>query len=69
MDALVRKGDKFRFANGIVFVIDDIQESEKFGALVCSSLEGGKKGNYRDSIGDFLAFMQENNAEKIQSGL
>jgi len=69
MDALVIKGDKFRFANGIVFVIDDIQESEKFGALVCSSLEGGKKGSYRDSMEDFLAFMQENKAEKIQSGL
>ena len=65
MDALVRKGDKFRFANGIVFVIDDIQESEKFGALVCSSLEGGKKGNYRDSMKDFIAFMEENNAVKI----
>jgi len=69
MDALVVKGDKFRFESGIVFIVDDIQESEKFGALVCSSLEGGKKGNYRDSIGDFLAFMQENNAEKIQSVL
>lgn len=65
MDALVRKGDRFRFENGIVFVVDDIQENEKFGALVCSSLEGGKKGNYRDSIGEFLAFMQENKAEKI----
>ena len=65
MDALVVKGDKFRFESGIVFVVDDIQENEKFGTLVCSSLEGGKKGSYRDSIGDFLAFMQENKAVKI----
>ena len=65
MDDLVAKGDKFRFENGIVFIVDDIQKNEKFGALVCSSLEGGQKGNYRDSMGDFLAFMEENNAEKI----
>jgi hypothetical protein len=69
METLVVKGDKFRFESGIVFIVDDIQESEKFGALVCSSLEGGKKGSYRDSMEDFLAFMQENKAEKIQSGL
>ena len=60
MDTLVVKGDKFRFENGIVFIVD-----KKFGPLVCSSLEGGKKGNYRDSMEDFIAFMQENNAVKI----
>ena len=65
METLVVKGDKFRFDSGIVFVVDDIQENEKFGQLVCSSLEGGKKGNYRDSMEDFLAFMQENKASKI----
>ncbi len=65
MDTLVVKGDKFRFENGIVFIVDDIQQNEKFGPLVCSSLEGGKKGNYRDSMEDFIAFMQENNAVKI----
>jgi len=65
MDALITKGDKFRFENGIVFIVDDIQQNEKFGALVCSSLEGGQKGNYRDGIEDFIAFMEENNAVKI----
>ena len=65
METLVRKGDKFRFENGIVFIVDDIQQNEKFGALVCSSLEGSQKGNYRDGIEDFIAFMEENNAEKI----
>jgi hypothetical protein len=65
MEALIKKGDKFRFENGIVFIVDDIQQNEKFGALVCSSLEGGQKGNYRDGIEDFIAFMQENNAVKI----
>jgi hypothetical protein len=65
MDALVVKGDKFRFESGIVFIVDDIQESEKFGTLVCSSFEGGKKGSYRDSMEDFLAFMEENKAVKI----
>ena len=62
MEALVRKGDKFRFENGIVFIVDEIQENEKFGPLVCSSLEGGQKGNYRDSMKDFVAFMEENKA-------
>ena len=47
MDALVAKGDKFRFDNGIVFIVDDIQQNEKFGALVCSSLEGGQKVNVK----------------------
>ena len=65
MNVLIIKGDKFRFENGIVFIIDDIQQDEKFGTLVCSSLEGGKKGNYRDSMEDFLTFMEENNAVKI----
>lgn len=65
MENLVAKGDKFRFENGIVFIVDDIQQNEKFGPLVCSSLEGGQKGNYRDSMEDFLAFMEENNAVKI----
>ncbi len=65
MEALIKKGDRFRFENGIVFIVDDIQQNEKFGALVCSSLEGGQKGNYRDGIEDFIAFMQENNAVKI----
>ena len=65
MDVLITKGDKFRFENGIVFIVDDIQQNEKFGPLVCSSLEGGQKGNYRDGIEDFIAFMQENNAVKI----
>ena len=65
METLVAKGDKFRFENGIVFIVDDIQQNEKFGALVCSSLEGGQKGNYRDGIEDFIAFMEENNAVKI----
>ena len=65
METLVTKGDKFRFENGIVFIVDDIQQNEKFGPLVCSSLEGGQKGNYRDGIEDFIAFMEENNAVKI----
>ena len=65
MDALITKGDKFRFENGIVFIVDDIQQNEKFGPLVCSSLEGGQKGNYRDGIEDFIAFMEENNAVRI----
>ena len=65
METLVVKGDKFRFESGIVFVVDEIQENEKFGPLVCSSLEGDQKGNYRDSMEDFLAFMQENKASKI----
>ena len=65
METLVAKGDKFRFENGIVFIVDDIQQNEKFGPLVCSSLEGGQKGNYRDGIEDFIAFMEENNAVKI----
>ena len=65
MVTLIAKGDKFRVENGIVFIVDDIQQNEKFGALVCSSLEGGQKGNYRDGIEDFIAFMEENNAVKI----
>ena len=62
---IIRKGDKFRFENGTVFIVDEIEHNEKFGTLICSSLEGGKKGNYRDSMNEFILFMQENNAEKI----
>jgi hypothetical protein len=62
----IEVGDKFFVPNdGTIFIVDKIEIHEKWGALVCSSLEGGAKGNYRDSLEDFIEFLKENSATKI----
>ena len=62
----IEVGDKFFVPNdGTIFIVDKIETHEKWGVLVCSSLEGGAKGNYRDSLEDFIEFLTENSATKI----
>ena len=59
-------GDKFFIPNdGTIFIVDKFETHEKQGTLVCSSLEGGAKGNYRDNLEDFMEFLTENSATKI----
>jgi hypothetical protein len=62
------EGVSFKNKSGTTFIIDKIELDPKFGKLVSSSLLGGKKGNYRDGITDFIAFLNEGKAVKYKSG-
>ena len=62
------EGVSFKNKSGTTFVIDKIELDPKFGKLVSSSLLGGKKGNYRDGIDDFIAFLNEEKAIKYETG-
>ncbi len=59
-------GDKFKAERaGTVFVIDAIVEDPIHGTLISSSMEDGQKGYYRDSKEDFIEFLKEMFAVKI----
>jgi len=62
------EGVSFKNKTGTTFIIDKIELDPKFGKLVSSSLLGGKKGNYKDGITDFIAFLNEGKAVKYKSG-
>lgn len=62
------EGVSFKNKSGTTFIIDKIELDPKFGKLVSSSLLGGKKGNYKDGITDFIAFLNEEKAVKYKSG-
>jgi hypothetical protein len=62
------EGVSFKNKSGTIFVIDKIELDPRFGKLVSSSLLGGKKGNYRDGIDDFIAFLNEEKAIKYETG-
>ena len=55
-------GAKFKAKSGTVFIVDSTD-----GKIVESSLEGGAKGNYRDPIGEFVAFMNEQKATRVMA--
>ncbi len=55
----LKAGDRFENPTGTVFIIDKIK-----GNTVSSSIEGGGKGNYKNTVADFLAFMKEEKAVK-----
>lgn len=50
-------GAKFKGNDGTVFIVDDVENDPKFGVIVRCSIEGGKKGNYIDTIKDILVFL------------
>ena len=62
------EGVSFKNKSGTIFVIDKIELDPKFGKLVSSSLLGGKKGNYRDEITDFIAFLNKEKVVKYETG-
>ena len=62
----LKVGDKFKAERaGTVFIIDAIEEHPKHGTLISSSMEDGKKGYYRDSKEDFIEFLKDMKAVKI----
>lgn len=66
-------GARLKNPSGTVFIIDDVKE-EVSGVdgvsklFVYSSLEGGAKGNYRDTLKDFTEFMNEEKAKPVMAG-
>jgi len=66
----VVEGAKFKNKDGIVFIVDKVTKDEIFkpsGISVSSSLEDGKKGNYRNELNDFVEFLNEQESIKINS--
>ena len=61
------EGAKFKIKSGIVFIVDEIEDDPEFGKLVRSSMEGGSKGNYRDTMEELIEFLNEEKAEKIMA--
>lgn len=59
----ITEGARFKADNGTVFIIDQVKDGE-----VRTSFEGGAKGNYRDSIEEVVAFLNEEKSVKILSG-
>lgn len=60
MDYTVNTGDKYKSESGTIFIVDEVEND-----LVHCSIEGGAKGNYVDSLTDFLEIMKEEKAIKI----
>lgn len=61
-------GAKFKMPSGIIWIIDKVYPHEDFGTAVETSMEGHAKGNYRDTIEEVVAFLNEEKAEKFSSG-
>ena len=53
----IKVGAKFT-RNNIVFIVDEVEVFDN-ETVVSSSYEGGQKGNYRDTLSDFLTFINE----------
>lgn len=58
------KDAKFKCDTGIIWIIDNIENRGTL-TLVSTSMENGKKGNYRDDIETVVDFLNEEKAEKI----
>ena len=63
--AAITSGAKFKTKSGIVWIIDKVYQDEDFGTAVRTSMEGGEKGNYRDSIEEVIEFLNEESAVAI----
>lgn len=64
----IKKGARFKNEAGTIFIIDKVYKDPIFGIAVQSSLEGGEKGNYKDSIEEVAAFLNEEGAIKLAEG-
>jgi len=56
----IKEGAKFKCDTGIVWIIDKVNSD-----YVETSMEGGSKGNYRDTIQTVVEFLNEEKAEKV----
>ena len=56
---------RIKLATGTIFIIDAVEEDSTYGKIIGSSVEGGEKGRYRDSLSEILSFFNENNSIKL----
>jgi len=57
------EGATFKCVNGITWFIDSIEIINGL-TLVSTSMEGGKKGNYKDDVQTVIEFLNEEKAVK-----
>ena len=64
------EGAKFKTSSGIVWCIDKVEEPDVDSGLVVvsTSMQSGKKGNYKDEISEVAAFLNEEGAVKMAKG-
>lgn len=56
----------FKTQTGIVFIIDKVTQNDPdFGTVVETSMEGGAKGNYRDTIEEVVDFLNGEKSVKL----
>lgn len=60
------EGAKFKINDGTVFIINEIKEYPEIGKMVRANMEGGI-WKYSDGINEFVAFLNEEKAEKIMA--
>ena len=58
----IKPGRRFIDEKKMIWIVDNIYLDNKFGKLVESSYTGGEKGNFRDSIKEFITFLNERKA-------
>jgi len=61
----IKEGAKFKTSNGIIWIIDKVEQDEKRGTLVYPSMSHGSKGNYRNTIEDCADFLNEEKSIKL----
>lgn len=61
----IKVNAKFKCDTGIVWIIDALENHPTFGILISTSMEGGKKGNYRDVLEEVVSFLNEEKAIQI----
>lgn len=59
------KNSRFKTHDGTIFIVDEVKPDDDFGTLVETSLEGGAKGNYRNSLEDLVDFFNEEKCVRI----
>lgn len=64
----VKPGAKFKIKGGTIFRIDDVEDHKKQGMIVHSSMaDSGKKNAYRDSLDDFVEFLNDEKAKVLEN--
>lgn len=64
----VKPGARFKNPSGTIFIVDKISSYSDKTPKVESSLEGGDKGDYADPLDDFVAFLNEEEVQKLDEG-
>jgi len=64
----IKPGAEFKIKGGTVFRVDDVEDHKKQGLIVHSSMsDSGKKNAYRDSLDDFVEFLNDEKAKMLEN--